>query len=84
MQKYAYGERVVKKIKKVLGYDQRFKEIISHQPDIQLGSDFCIESVCWNYYELQIIATARGIFYSNRNQRQTIMTYKGFDALLGM
>lgn len=84
MQKYAYGERVVKKVKSLVGHDQRFKDIVSHHPTIQLGDDFCIASVCWNYYELQILATPRGIVYSNRGHSQTIMTYNGFDALLGM
>lgn len=84
MQKYAYGERVVNKVKKMVGHDQRFKDIVKQQPSVQLRADFCIESVCWNYYELQILATSWGIFYTNRGQRQTIITYNGFDALLGM
>ena len=84
MQKYAYGERVVKKIKNMISHDQRFKDIVRSMPDIRIGEDFCIESVCWNYYDLQILATRRGIYYSNRGQRQVIMSYNGFDALLSM
>ena len=84
MQKYAYGERVVKKVRSLLGHDQRFKDIIKPMPSVDLGSDFCLESLVWNYYELQIVVTRRNIVFSNRNQRSVIMSYNGFDALLGM
>lgn len=82
MQKYAYGERVVKQIKMLLSHDQRFKDIVGQSPDIHLDDKFYIESVCWNYYDLQILATRRGIYFSQRGQRQLVMSYNGFDSIL--
>lgn len=84
MVKYAYAERVVKKLKKLLSMDMRFADMLKSQPAIAVGSDFCLESVVWTYYDYSLICTARGVIFQNRNSQSTILTYAGFDAFLSM
>ena len=84
MVKYAYAERVIKKVKQLLKYDNRLREIVNNNPSINLNSQCYLESIVWNYYELQVLATSRGIYYVNRANRETITTYNGFDELLNI
>lgn len=84
MTKYAYAERVVKKVGKLLRVNPEYKEIMSCSPTIELGVDFCLDCIYWNYYNLQILVASNGVYYSNGNNRQQLLAYNGFDSLLSM
>lgn len=85
MAKYTYGERVVKKLRKVLCYDQRISQLIAGNPHISLDENFDLASVRWDYCGLVVIATAECVTLHERGgSTTTIMYYQGFDALLSM
>lgn len=82
MTKYTFAERVYKKVKKLLSCNPQAKEIMSCCPAIELDENFCLSSLCWHFYNLDILVTDTAITYHNRGQRQVLYTYAGFDALL--
>lgn len=82
--KYAYAERVVKKIRKYLACNDTFKEMTKRQPVIYVGQDYCLESVRWQYYEMELSATRWGIFFTNHGKQMQVVGFRGFDDLLDM
>ena len=84
MTKYTYAERVVKKVRKLLGRNGLTKDFIMNHPSIDLDEDFCLESLVWTYYDIQIIVTSNHIIYRNRLQDVAMIEYNSFDDLLKM
>ena len=82
MTKYTYAERVVKKVRQLLRYNGITKDFIMNHPSIDLDENFCLESLVWTYYDIQVIVTSNHIVYSNRNHAVPMMEYNGFDDLL--
>ena len=82
MVKYAYAERVVKKVRGLLKYDERVRQFIMNPPSISIGSDYTLESIVWNYYEYALIVTQKAVVYRGYNSESTILSYRGFDELL--
>lgn len=85
MVKYSYAERVVKKIRKLLRYDQSLVDCLKAGPLVEVdGSTFELFSVVWNYYNISVVADQNNIFVSDRGQRRNLVQYNGFDGLLAL
>lgn len=83
MTKYAYAERVVKKVRNLLKHDKRFTNIVAGMPTVNLDQMFYLDSLVWNYYDIQIMVTKTQIVYGERSRPQAvIMQFNGFDDLL--
>lgn len=83
MTKYAYAERVTKKVAKLLKYNRPAMDCMCGVPQIQLDENFCLSSLYWSCYDDSLIVNSNGItlkrFYT---QEEKLITYNGFDELL--
>lgn len=83
MTKYAYAERVTKKVAKLLKYNKSAIDCMQGTPQIQLDENFCLSCLYWNYYDDSLTVNSNGItlkrFYT---QEEKLITYNSFDELL--
>lgn len=84
MVKYAYAERVTKKVRKLLKLNKFATSIMRGVPDVDLDDDFCLSSLSWNYYGNSVYVGSTGILLEVQGQRQCLLQYSDFDALLKM
>lgn len=85
MAKYAYAERVVKKIRKVLRYDQRLTAVVNTKPQIHVGEDYELSQIRWDYCGFVVLANPTGILCQfGGGSMSTVMYYESYDKLLSI
>lgn len=84
MTKYAYAERVTKKVRKLLKHDYRVKDFIQSNPLISINGNYCLESIVWRYYDTTLIVTERCVILKSWNTQTVILEYNSFDSLLSI
>ena len=83
MAKFAYAERVCKKVRKMLSRDNRFIDIVKGQPSVDLDENFNMRGLHWSYYDRDIYVTTSLVAYYERSRLNSVlMTYNGFEELL--
>ena len=85
MTRYAYAERVVKKVRQILKYNPKVKDFINNHPSITLDDQYQLGTIVWNYYNYQLVVGSTSItFYNsfNRSDCNVIITYNSYDDLL--
>lgn len=85
MVKYEYASKVVQQVRWLLRSDKRLSVLLATNPMVKLDVDFCLDSVVWTYYDLQLIVTKTHVVYGERvSKRDVVLSYESFDELLKM
>lgn len=85
MAKYAYAERVVNKLRRLLRHDKRVVDLLGTMPTVFLDSGFNLSHLMWACGCQRIVVNCQGVLYDTTDGvHENMLQFNGFDGLLSM